>query len=265
MRGTMGLLLLASLAASCRGPYVRGPHDHGFENAFAWDRYRFHAEVFYDDFELDEIEFEDDLERIFGDEAGNVERKRAGVRVGYGVEEFRFFGQVFGEEIEDDDQSDLNPGTSIDVDDLFGIGAGVAGEPTLQRIDDHSRVILTYRGNLSIVSGEGTFRDSNPTTLLASPREEDDLAYFEQELQVGIGVDVHGFRPAIGIYSSFLWGGVDDSIVASQSDDDLFFEAFNAGIYAEFVYWAPHAPVRVGARAINGDVEGFSIFAGLSF
>ncbi len=259
VRGTTPTALLAVLVGGCVGPYREGDPE---ALEYPWADARLGAEVFYDEHELDEIEFDEDLERIFGDGIGDVERKRAGLRVTYGTEEVRAYAQIFGEEIDDFDQRELTPGTSLTIDDLWGIGLGVMGDPVLHWLDEETRLVFVYRADISFVTGEGTFRDTNPMTPLASGIEKDDVGYIDHQLLAGIGVDARGIRPALGVYSNFIAGGVDDGIVAGSSLDDLYFEAYNGGLFLELTYTPryEYENFRAGVRATVGDVEGVEVF-----
>jgi hypothetical protein len=256
------LCALATLA-SCSTVSPTQRHDGRFRETRSWRDPLVSAEVFYGEHELDEIEFDRDLEEIFGPGIDDVERKRAGVRIAVGVDNIQGYVQLFGEEIDDFDASQLNAGTSLTLDDLFGVGVGIRGEPVLNEVGPHTKLLAPYRLGINIVTGEGRFNDSNAGTLLKSASERGDFAYIEEEIQAGLGFDVHGFRTTVGVYATLLAGTVEDDIVTDDDDDDLDFEAFNPGLFAELRYKHPHFPLMVGVRATGGDVQGLEGFLGI--
>lgn len=261
MRSVHVAVLLLAFAVGCNSlPAGDRPRDPWREGDWEWHDPNVGAELFYEDKQLREIEFDDDLERIFGDGISDVERRRAGARFSWGSREISGFVQFFAEEIDDFDTSDLNAGTSLRIDDLVGVGTGVHGAPVVKPIGKGANAVFAYRGNISAVFGDGVFRDSNMTTLLASPDEEDDLFYLDIELMAGVGVELYGLRPLIGFYSDFLAGSVDDGIVLDDRNDDLYFGGYNAGLFGEVSYSPPRTPLTAGVRGLVGDVEGVEAF-----
>jgi len=229
-----------------------------------WRNPHFTAAVFFDDRELGEIDFDDDLETILGEGIKDVERQRAGARVTIGSSNLSAYAQIFGEEIDSFDSTQLDPGSAVTIDDLFGFGLGVIGVPTLKRVSDGVRVVAPYRAGFNVVIGEGNFTDATGPTLLKSPTEEGDLAYLETEFSVGVGVNAHGFQPSFGLFLTSLAGIVDDEIVADSDDDDLRFEGTNAGLFLEFAYIGTDVPLTAGVRGTVGDVQGLEAFFGVS-
>lgn len=260
----LALFALALVTGCATVPAATADRDRvRFRETRTWRNPKVSADVFYDEHDLDELDFEDDLERIFGNGIDDVERKRAGVRIAVGVDNVQAYVQLFGEEIGSFDPTQLNAQTSVAFDDLYGIGIGARGEPILADISPHSKLVASYRIGFNLVSGEGRFTDQSGAGILKSATEEGDLFYLEEELRAGLGVDTYGFRVTVGVYASILSGTVEDDIVASSADDDLEFEAFNPGLYAELMYKHPGFPVRVGLRGTVGDAQGLEGFLGV--
>lgn len=259
--GLASLALLISLSAlgSCAAV-----GDQPEREKATWRNPVFGAEVFASAVELGEIDFDDDLETILGSSIEDVERQRAGVRVSLGSDYLRAFVQFFAEEIDEFDSSQLDPGSAVTIDDLFGIGIGVVGSPTIKKRADGVRIVTPYRVGINIVSGEGRFTDATGATLLKSTTEDGDLAYIEQEVSVGVGVNSRGFQATIGLFLTNLSGLVDDEIVTDTDNDDLKFEGSNAGPYFELGYSDPGSPMNFGVRGIVGGVQGVEAFFGVA-
>ena len=256
---TLSLVLALGSLGSCAA--VGGESE---KKLATWKNPQFTATVFLDDRELGEIDFDDDLESILGEGINDVERQRAGARVTIGAANISAYAQIFGEEIDQFDSSDLDPGSTVTIDDLFGFGLGVLGTPTLKKVSEGVRVVAPYRAGFNVVVGEGNFADTTVPTLLKSPTEDGDLAYFETEFSVGVGVNAHGFQPSFGLFLTSLAGLVDDEIVTDSDNDDLHFEATNAGLFLEFAYIGTDVPLTAGIRGTVGDVQGLEAFFGVS-
>lgn len=254
-------LALLPLAGACAAAPVR---DGAFEETRSWSQPGFSAVVFAQEHELDDVEFEDDLRTILGTGINDVERQRVGIRVSVGVDNVQGYVQLFAEEWDDFDGSDLRPMSAVSFDDLFGIGVGARGTPVLRRLRDGVSVVLPYRAGVNLVQGDGRFTDTAGGSLLVAPTTEGDLAYFEQEFSVGLGLNVRGFQPSVGLYGSFFAGLVDDEIVANSANDELEFEASNSGVFVQLEYAGTDVPITFGVRGTVGNVEGVEGFFGVA-
>ena len=209
----------------------------------AWDfdfkEARIKGEVFYEDIELGELEY--DPEGAFDFDVPDIDRTRSGVRGMYGWPEMQVYVQLFVEEFASNPEFDL-----------FGFGAGVTGDPDVHEFSDGVSVVIPYRLGFNVTAGE---EDVGAT--------EQTLAYAEMESEVGVGIDFAGLRPSVGFYVSSISGTIeiDDNITDPETD----FDGANAGGYAQISYKHKDVPVYGRFRALAGDVEGFVFTVGAAF
>jgi len=198
-------------------------------------------EVFSQDIELGEIEYEPEGAADFT--LPDVDRERAGLRAAFGSPNARGYVQFYGEEF----GSGLNQ-----FDDIWGIGGGVAGKPTVYEFGNQMRLNVPYRLGINLAGGE---EDLGVV--------EQDFGYIEFEGEVGIGGYFHGVQPSIGVYVSSLAGRieVEDHITNPETD----FDGSNSGGFLQLEYKHDEFPLFGRIRAMGGDVEGVLVSFGASF
>ena len=218
-------------------------------------------EAFYEDVELDEIEIgglDDDDDSL---KVHDITRKRAGVGMSFGSDVaqgyFRVFYEEFGKEM---------------LNEPFrggGVGGGVKGIPKLAEFNDNISLILPYRGGVDFVYGQGEIdvyeiQGGTPTYLGTA---DVNTLYVDLQGSVGIGVDIHGFQPSVGLAFDGLIGTmkVDDTVGQYDIDDDEDISAFNVGGFAELRYKHPDFPVFASVRGLFGNIDGFAVSLGVDF
>lgn len=194
--------------------------------------------------ELDEVEFDPDDAPTA--DLRDIDRTRSGFRAAWGKAEARAYAQVFGETWDQGFQTDKDfP--------FFGIGGGVYGEPAVATFEGGDvKIVIPYRAGVNLAAGS----DERGSV-------EEEAAYAEFEGEVAVGVDLWGFRPAVGAYVTSLTGEieVDDGI----NNPDVDFSGSNAGGFVELQYSHPDYPFFGKIRGLGGDVEGGMFTFGVTF
>jgi hypothetical protein len=203
---------------------------------------RVSLEVFRQDIELGELEFDYDGPPASKADVKDIDRVRTGFRAAFGAPAARGYVQFFGEEFYD------SPGDF----DHWGLGGGVAGFPSAHDFNDDIRLIIPYRAGFNVAWGE----EDNGSI-------ETTQAYVEFEGEVGVGGYFWGAMPSVGVYLTSLAGaGTIDNGVA---DSDYDFNGTNAGAYIQIAYKHDEFPMFASFRAMGGDVEGIVLSIGAAF
>ena len=198
-------------------------------------RTRVQLEIFTQDIDQGEVDFEPDLGPDYTRK--DVNRKRVGFRAAFGQPAVRGYVNFFGEEWE-------RGFTTPDNFDLFGFGGGVLGEPVAASFEnDNIRIVIPYRAGFNLVLGDDE-----------DGADDEDTAYVELEAEVGVGVHLWGFRPMIGFYSTSLSGVIDNEMGATDTSTD--YNGSNVGGFIELRYKHDKFPLYASLRALGGDVEG---------
>jgi|GEM_PF-1802726 len=214
----------------------RGQWDFDFKRATVG------IEAFYEDFELDEIEFEPEGAPDF--DVNDIERTRAGIRGSYGWHELRIHAQIFMEEW---DPKSAFSGTEFDH---FGFGGGVMGAPAVYGEADSLTLVVPFRLTANLVAGSEDVG-----------ADDVDHAYVETEAEAGIGVDWEGLQPSAGFYLSAISGTAENDTLNTETD----FSGSNAGPFVQVAYTPKDFPLQGKARYVFGNVEGFLLSLGVSF
>lgn len=172
------------------------------------------------------------------------DRTRTGLRATFGTSMVRGYAQIFHEDW------DIDPLTAGMDFDIFGFGGGVTGSPTVHRFTDDMRLILPYRFGLNLGIGTNEFSGATET----------DIAYFEFEGELGIGADLYGAQPSVGIYGSAMDASLSPD-VGSNSD----VTGTNTGVFFQLLYKSDNFPVHGGFRLTGGDVTGGTVSLGFGF
>lgn len=206
---------------------------------------RIRLEFFAQDIELGEVTFDPD--NVPGEfDVKDIERKRRGFRGAFGKRSVRGYFNIFGEEWDRGFQ------TATDFE-MLGIGGGVLGEPSVSsHNNDNVRVVLPYRAGFN-----GVFGSEELGAV------EEDTLYFEFEGEFGVGVDLWGARPMVGLYASSISGVVDTRDGVADPDSD--YSGTNVGGFAELRYKHHSFPLFASIRAQGGDAEGVVFTFGGSF
>jgi hypothetical protein len=193
---------------------------------------RFDFSIVYTDETLGELEVDFDPPTFtFAD----VDRERVGVRFAFGNPGIAGFVTPFSE----------TWGSGVDFD-AFGVAGGIVGAPRVGNKDSAVGLLIPYLVQFGIGYG-----DENSVSLL----------YLDTRLEVGFGIDWKGIQPSVGLISSSIVGGLDDSIL----DESALLTGFNLGGYAELKYKHPELGLYGRLRALFGDVEGVEASLGFAW
>jgi hypothetical protein len=202
--------------------------------------------------------FENEIIDISGHKIGieklkDTEIRRAGVRGTFGSF-VRGYVQAFGEQSFDDTYRGV------------GLGAGASGFPVLARLGENLDLIMFIDGATNVVFGTG---EVPVYDRYGTPVDELDhyLVYLNTELTVGLGLDLYGIKPSLGVaYASHLGTiAAEDEIQGASIDIEGTITAFNFGGYAGVAYRSRDVPVYAEARYYFGLIEGFFLAAGFTF
>ena len=75
------------------------------------------------------------------------------------------------------------------------------------------------------------------------------------EWDAGIGISVHGFQPAAGVYAGTLAGTLEGMVGYLPADFDI--EGTNVGAFLELKYGGDEISLLARIRGMAGDVEGW--------
>ena len=205
----------------------------------ARDDSRVDIRLVHSDLEFDEIEFDGDLGPSTKEE---IDRKRTELRFAFGGEASRGVFKIFTEEFT------VRP-AEIDV---YGIGGGMVGAPTVGDDSGEVDLIVPYRWDLSVAAGkEDDF---------AGGTDDAELVFGELFVDLGFGIDWRGLRPSVGIEGSLLRGTINSD---TRADPDV--DGFNAGFFAELRYKHPEAAIYGVFRQHFGDIDGPEFGLGFGF
>jgi len=217
---------------------------------------RVRVDAFYSCLRYDLIESE--IIDIRGHKIGteklrDTEIRRAGVRATFGSF-VRGYVQAFGEESFDDTYRG------------FGLGAGASGFPVLAKLGKNLDLIMFIDGATNVVFGKG---EVPVYDQYGTPVGELDhyLVYLNTELTVGLGLDLYGVKPSLGVaYASHLGTiATEDEIQGASIDIEGTLSGFNFGGYAGVAYRRRDVPVYAEARYYFGLIEGFFLGVGFTF
>lgn len=200
------------------------------------------VELFYEDFELGSLEYEPSIGPHF--RARDVERRRGGVRVAFGDEQFSGYVTAFGETWKD-------PFIGASFHN-FGMGGGLTGQPVVGRLRRGGKLLIPYRVGISFVGG---YEEVDAADYF--------LYYGEFEGEFGVAVNYSGFQPSAGLYFTTLSGGIETDLGFARRTEHLY--GFNGGAYAELKYDNRRSPIYGRLRGVIGDVEGVSLGLGIKF
>ena len=207
--------------------------------ALAADDSRVDIRISHSDLEFDEIEFDGDLG---APTKAMVDRERTEVRFAFGGEPSRGVFKIFTEEW----------GTSPESIDVYGLGGGMVGAPTVGDNSGEVDLIVPYRWDLNVAAGkENDF---------AGGTDDAELVFGEFFADLGFGIDWRGLRPSVGVEASVLRGTINSDVLA---DPDI--DGFNVGFFAELRYKHPEVALYGVFRQHFGDIDGSEFGLGFGF
>jgi len=234
---SISILTGVFLAAGCSAPGV-GEAGRDFE-------------LYYEDEELDTIEWERDDAGSTSDLS--IDRERIGARFAFGGETTRGFFQVFTEEWQATDQSDGSTGDKID---LYGAGGGIKGAPIVGQASSDIALMIPFRADLSFAYGDESYAD-----------EDFMIGYIELHGDVGFGAEWMGLRPSAGVAFSSIVGAAtyEDTGPSPGPDEDYTLTGTNAGFFLDLLYKNEEFPLYGHIRALFGNYEGMTFGIGVKF
>lgn len=239
---SISILTGALLAAGCSAPGV-GEAGRDFE-------------LYYEDEELDAIEWERDNPDP-GDTAEKfdlkIDRERVGARFAFGGETTRGFFQVFTEEFQGTSEA---TGDTTDKIDLYGAGGGIKGAPIVGQASSDIALMIPFRADLSFALGEESYAEDDVS-----------VGYVELHGDVGFGAEWMGLRPSAGVAFSSIVGAAsfEDNSPSPDPDEDYTLTGTNAGFFLDLLYKNEEFPIYGHIRALFGDYEGMTFGIGVKF
>ena len=182
-----------------------------------------------------------------------IERERVGIHLQLGNEIAALDVALFGESFADD------------LYDGAGLRIGLSGTPRLMP-ERAITPILDYTASvaLSVLTGDVPVVDLNTGAIVG--KVEQDVAYLEEQLRVGVGVDVYGAQMVVGGIASFFQGAFeanDDTSPLDGESGDL--DGENFGGYVRLGYRGRDIPLYASITGYVGDYEGAEFRIGFRF
>jgi hypothetical protein len=219
-------------------------------------RFRFDVTGFADLVELDEVtqdllaaDFTTGASAILGEfDIEDVDRRRAGVRSRFGIEEISGQLSIWGERYE-----------PFDEFRLIGFEMAAAGTPHVDRFGDVS-LVFDYSVGISFAGGDGdvAFVDSTTGQVF---EVDGDIAYVGEQIRFGAGVDVFGVIMTAGVIADYMQGTIDVDV-----HDNMDFDADNYGGFVSLAFAGDErVPLFARVQAYFGDVRGVAFELGVRF
>lgn len=215
------------------------------------------AEAFMSRMELNEFKLEVDEHHLSGKtKLRSVDRDRNGVRIGVNVEELTksvskitpplmdnhniiIFTQVFDEKFDKDFEG-------------YGLGFGISGQPILHTFHDTFKLILPFQMHYNGVTGDAD-----------EPHLDADIKYREALGMLGVGVDIGGLQPSIGVSYTDIVGEIEPFIGYGGNDQELTGRNFGTYLGLKFVH--KEFPGYAQIRGFSGEMDGVIASVGVRF
>jgi len=149
-----------------------------------------------------------------------------------------------------------------------GGGGGVSGTPVLGRLSRTVNLILPFNAEANVSYGKEDVTSVGSEYNQAIADEQLTILAFQFEGYAGIGLELFGFQPSVGLALDGRLGGYDYKATMIAQDDfdaDGRFDGFNLGGYLGLNYKHREFPLFGETRFHFGNVSGFFIALGVDF
>jgi hypothetical protein len=191
---------------------------------------------------------------------GDVQVDRLAFRLDLSNRSIRGFVQLFVD--------DMTLDLIRDDFKTVGGGGGVNGTPVLTRLSPQVSLILPFNAEANVAYGKEDVTSVGSEYNQAIADEQLTMLAFQVEGYAGIGLELFGFQPSVGLALDGRLGGYDYKATMIAQDDfeaDGRFDGLNLGGYLGLNYKHREFPLFGETRFHFGNLSGFFLGLGVEF